>query len=203
MLAQSRYVILAAVAFDESGMNALHEAARCAQLRPDAELHLVHVLSEETASGAASELLALNAKLLGAPEQLRRLVDMLGLDRPFRVTAHLRAGQPSDCILQTAVDLDADLLVVGTRKRRGMEKLIFGSSTERVLRHAHCPVLVAMPKNHLRSTHTGTIDPPCTECLSMRCASSGNRFWCERHARTRMLVHIYEPSAPQTPVLVR
>ena len=45
-------------------------------------------------------------------------------------------------ILETAESIGADLLVMGSHGRRGLEKLVLGSVTAQVLSHAHLPVLV-------------------------------------------------------------
>ena len=45
-------------------------------------------------------------------------------------------------ILETAQSVDADLIVMGSHGRRGLEKLVLGSVTQRVLGETHLPVLV-------------------------------------------------------------
>jgi nucleotide-binding universal stress UspA family protein len=45
-------------------------------------------------------------------------------------------------ILDTAESINADLVVMGSHGRRGLEKLVLGSVTAQVLSHAHLPVLV-------------------------------------------------------------
>jgi len=45
-------------------------------------------------------------------------------------------------ILETAESVGADLLVMGSHGRRGLERLVLGSVTAQVLSHAHLPVLV-------------------------------------------------------------
>lgn len=45
-------------------------------------------------------------------------------------------------ILEAAEALEADLVVMGSQGRRGLDKLILGSVTAQVLSHAHLPVLV-------------------------------------------------------------
>ena len=45
-------------------------------------------------------------------------------------------------ILETAQSIGADLIVMGSHGRRGIEKLVLGSVTQRVLGDAHLPVLV-------------------------------------------------------------
>jgi nucleotide-binding universal stress UspA family protein len=45
-------------------------------------------------------------------------------------------------ILETAAHIGADLIVIASHGRKGLEKLILGSVTSQVLSHAHLPVLV-------------------------------------------------------------
>ncbi len=45
-------------------------------------------------------------------------------------------------IVDTAVAIGADLIVMGSHGRTGIEKLLLGSVTQRVLQDAKCPVLV-------------------------------------------------------------
>jgi nucleotide-binding universal stress UspA family protein len=45
-------------------------------------------------------------------------------------------------ILEMATEVGADLIVMGSHGRKGLEKLILGSVTSQVLSHAHLPVLV-------------------------------------------------------------
>jgi len=45
-------------------------------------------------------------------------------------------------ILETAESLGADLIVMGSHGRRGLEKMVLGSVAQRVLSHAHLPVFV-------------------------------------------------------------
>jgi nucleotide-binding universal stress UspA family protein len=191
------YVILAALSFDETGDSALREATQVAEGNPASELHLVHVVVEQEPTETNSDLLSLDKRLTRAPEQIKQRVDALWKDNPRKVIAHLRAGIPARSILQTAVDLDADLIVVGSHQRAGMEKLMLGSVAEHVLRHAHCPVLVAVPKNYAGKTKSQSIEPPCPDCVAMRTKTHGDKYWCERHLRTYAQPHVYEPSPRQ------
>lgn len=188
------YIILAALALDETGVLALREAARVAQQRPGSELHLVHVVLEEAPATSALELTSLDQRLAAAPAQIRQYVEQVWSETPSRVVAHLRAGQPSRSILQTAVDINADLVVVGTHRRAGLKKLILGSIAEQVLDHAHCPVLIALPKDYSGKIASDTIQPPCPDCVQLRAQTSGEQYWCERHSRSYHKPHVYEPS---------
>jgi nucleotide-binding universal stress UspA family protein len=53
----------------------------------------------------------------------------------------LKSGNIVDGILQAAADFGADLIAMATAGRHGVLDAVFGSTTERVLRHAPCPVL--------------------------------------------------------------
>ncbi|MBX3330147.1 MAG: universal stress protein [Nitrospira sp.] len=54
---------------------------------------------------------------------------------------HLREGIPSEQIGQAALEQRADLVVVGTHGRTGLEHIMLGSTAERVIKQAPCPVL--------------------------------------------------------------
>ncbi|MDP3169424.1 MAG: universal stress protein, partial [Polaromonas sp.] len=45
-------------------------------------------------------------------------------------------------ILETAGSVGADLIVMGSHGRRGLEKLVLGSVAAQVLAHAHLPILI-------------------------------------------------------------
>jgi nucleotide-binding universal stress UspA family protein len=49
-------------------------------------------------------------------------------------------------ILRVAEDIDAGLIVMGTRRRGGVQRALVGSVCDTVVRHAHCPVLVVRPE---------------------------------------------------------
>ena len=59
-----------------------------------------------------------------------------------RYTVRRELGHPVDRILTTAVDVKADLIVMGSRGLGGFERLLMGSVSGGVLHHAHCPVLI-------------------------------------------------------------
>lgn len=59
------------------------------------------------------------------------------------VTAFVLSGRPADAIIETAKERNADLIVLGSHGRTGVERLLMGSVAERVIVLASCPVLVA------------------------------------------------------------
>lgn len=62
----------------------------------------------------------------------------------------LRNGGPANEILDAAVELNADLIVIPTHGRKGLKRLILGSVAEQVIRHSRIPVL-SIPASHDRS----------------------------------------------------
>lgn len=71
----------------------------------------------------------------------------LKLDTVQGVTPDLlvEAGDAGPVILDRAVGLGADLIVMGTHGRRGFDRLLHGSVTNRVLQRAPCPVMTIPP----------------------------------------------------------
>jgi len=63
-------------------------------------------------------------------------------DKITRVTRSTPSGDPASVITASAASYDADLIVVGARGHGGMTRLLLGSVSEKVLRHARCPVLI-------------------------------------------------------------
>ncbi|WP_299056191.1 universal stress protein [uncultured Nocardioides sp.] len=58
---------------------------------------------------------------------------------------HGDVGDPSDQVVQVAQRLGARLVVVGLRARSPVGKLVFGSTAQRILLDATCPVLAVKP----------------------------------------------------------
>ena len=59
-----------------------------------------------------------------------------------QVEIAVEQGAPFDAITHFAKEGHYDLIVVGTHGRTGIRHALLGSVAERVVRHAHCPVLV-------------------------------------------------------------
>lgn len=78
---------------------------------------------------------------------IARLDETVDSERSLGTTASpaFRMGDPQHALIETAQELGADLLVVGTRGATGLEHLLLGSTAERVLERAPCPVLTVHP----------------------------------------------------------
>jgi len=60
----------------------------------------------------------------------------------MQVTHFTDYGSTADGIIHCAKEFGADLIVIGTHNRHGLERLLMGSVAEHVVRHADVPVLV-------------------------------------------------------------
>lgn len=61
---------------------------------------------------------------------------------------HARIGHAAEEILSVAREVGADLVIVGSKGLVGVERLVLGSVSERVVREAGCTVEVARPKTY-------------------------------------------------------
>ncbi len=55
---------------------------------------------------------------------------------------HLRLGGAAEEIVALAEDIEAGLIAMGSRGRGGIRRALMGSVSERVVRHAHCAVMI-------------------------------------------------------------
>lgn len=65
-----------------------------------------------------------------------------------RFYVHARIGTPATEILALAEEIGAELIVIGSHGKTGVERFLLGSVSERVVREARCPVLVARAKTY-------------------------------------------------------
>jgi len=61
---------------------------------------------------------------------------------------HARIGKPAEEILGLATDVSADLVFIGSHGKTGIERVVLGSVSERVVREAKCPVMVVRAKTY-------------------------------------------------------
>jgi len=75
-------------------------------------------------------------------EKNAKVVKEAALKEGVAVKAFVLSGRPADAIIETAQEKNADLIVLGSHGRTGVERLLMGSVAERVIVLASCPVLV-------------------------------------------------------------
>ena len=65
--------------------------------------------------------------------------DLKGVER------HIAVGDPSDEIIKLAETIGADLIIMGTHGRKGLDRVVFGSVAENVIRNSPIPVMTVNP----------------------------------------------------------
>jgi nucleotide-binding universal stress UspA family protein len=136
--------ILVAMDFSDCSKRALELAVGLAE-KLDAQLTLTHAW-ELPNFGYGSELYLPSDLLTSFEDAARARLDEALLTvkaRLPRAASLLRSGAPWQQILKAAELAGADLIVVGTHGRRGLNRALVGSVAERVVRMADVPVLSA------------------------------------------------------------
>ena len=131
-------VILAPVDFSDPSHTSLEFALMLARLT-GAALHVLHAQDPLLAEGARQAGFDLSRD---TEEELGRFVADASPLSGVAPHTHAVTGPAVDTIVQTAQQLGADLIVVGSHGISGAERLVFGSTTEGLLRRATTSVLV-------------------------------------------------------------
>jgi nucleotide-binding universal stress UspA family protein len=142
--------ILVPVDFSPSSHRAVREAAHL--VRAEGELVLLHVLGKFEPALPFSKTnrrtvaaLARRARA-DATAALREIAESL----PGRVRTRILAGVAHEEILAEARRVKADAIVIGVHGNTLSDRLLMGSTTERVVRKARIPVVVTPAVNHRR-----------------------------------------------------
>jgi universal stress protein A len=143
--------ILVPVDFSPLSKKALHYAARMAQ-EFGAEVNIFHVVEPEIPPAFDGYMIAPPAISTGASDsctgQLKGLVNLVRKAGVEQVKSTARTGFAAFEIVEAAKDLDVDLIVIATHGYTGWKHFTIGSTAERVVRAAPCPVLVVRAKEH-------------------------------------------------------
>jgi len=142
-------VILVPIDFSSHSRKTLDYASRFAA-RHGASIRLLHIFQlpeyavtqyEHRQQGCDE----LRSQVSWAEEAAQENLDALEqelLNKGLNAKGYLRVGYPFEEIVLMANDPDVDLVIIGTHGRSGIKRLLVGSTAERVVEHAPCPVLV-------------------------------------------------------------
>jgi universal stress protein E len=142
---------LATTDFSTRSQHAVVRAALlCGQFK--AELQLLHVVDDDQPADAVEQGTRQATSLLRAIAA--RVPNESGKE-PMTI---VRTGDPFQEIVQVATDNDADLIVMGSHRRRILRDVIVGTTIERVMRTGHHPVLMVNtePKRSYRRVMAAT-----------------------------------------------
>jgi nucleotide-binding universal stress UspA family protein len=142
--------LLCAIDFSESSMAALQFALSLAE-ESDARLTMLHVLEwpwEEPPSPRLEDLPVEQGAALAEYRRYREKMAVMRLEalaaapRLSQLPAvRLSNGKPHVQILEVAQEEGSDLIVIGVHGRNPFDMMVFGSTTNQVVRGAACPVL--------------------------------------------------------------
>ena len=115
--------------------------------RCGAELFIISVVPTETASPFDIVHSEMQHEMIAQKEFRdgeKNVNDLLVIAKQegVKVEGHIIQGRPYEAIVENAREKGADLIVMGSHGRTGMERLLMGSVTERVVGNADCSVLV-------------------------------------------------------------
>ncbi|PLX65870.1 MAG: universal stress protein [Denitrovibrio sp.] len=143
--------ILYTTDFSDPSACALNYAAEMAK-KFDAELVMLHVLLDESQM-VSFYLPQLTVKNLskdmedGATAKMEEFINETAVLNGLEYTCVMVKGIADDEIIKYSKENDIDMIIIGTHGRTGFEHVIFGSTAEKVVRAASCPVLTVHCKN--------------------------------------------------------
>lgn len=139
--------ILAATDLSDTAAAALEWAQ---EIAGDHQAHL-HIVHGSNLVGWSTDYLEIDARI---PTQIQeatrqKLTQIADKHRQggLQVSSEVKPGEPCDVILSAAEARRVDLIVVGTRGQRGLDYLLLGSTAQRVVQRAACPVLTVHPQD--------------------------------------------------------
>jgi nucleotide-binding universal stress UspA family protein len=183
--------VLGAIDYRDQSDLVVRFAIDIARPHPAAEVHFLHVSPAAPEDvGAGARTTALFVEWLGG-----RLRTIGNVPSYLRIIAHEAHGDPATVIVHTAHQLSTDLIVIGTRERRGVERLM-GSVVDSVIRNAHNPVLVVRPK--AREQTDVQIEAACPRCIDVRMRTKGAELWCDQHVERHGRRHTYYDNHAQS-----
>lgn len=133
--------ILVPVDFSEHSQNAVRYAVGFAkQFRAD--LILVHIVEQMVYPGDwMYPPLAVSDFATEKREQITERLKQLGSEAGVKAKSIVRLGRAWQEVTEIAKEEKADLLVIATHGYTGLKHVLLGSVAEKIVRHAHCPVL--------------------------------------------------------------
>jgi len=133
--------ILSPVDFSLCSKKSLHYAAAFAK-QFGAQLTLIFVLQSYPPVLELAEIDPI-AEARAELEDLRKSIAHI-----VPAEAVMRRGEPYREIIRAASELQIDLIILATHGRSGFARMLLGSTAEKVVRHAGCPVLVVRENEH-------------------------------------------------------
>ena len=138
--------ILVATDFSAASGKAARYAAGIAR-HFGSRMEIVHIFDPSVVTSYEEAIIAMPAvdRKQISDENLSCFVNNLHLEGIETSILATEGHRPADALLEIAGEHQADLIVAGTEAKSGLARLILGSTAEKVLRGATCPVLTVGP----------------------------------------------------------
>jgi nucleotide-binding universal stress UspA family protein len=111
------------------------------------------------------------------------------------VYAQTDSDSPPDAIVDRAEEQDIDLVVMGTRGRRGMDRLLSGSVSEEVVRRAPCPVFTVLAREDGAGPEIGRVLAPVDLSDQSELVMNHAAALSESYSAPLDLLHVVEEAA--------
>ncbi len=111
-------------------------------------LHVVEPIATPDFAKSFPVALADDQVMAGCKRHLERVVSDLEIKPKLMEKVLVRRGRAFNEIADAARTLKVDLIIISTHGYTGLKHALLGSTAERVVRHAPCPVLVVRPREH-------------------------------------------------------
>jgi len=147
--------IVIALDFNSNGQQVAQKGYQLATSM-DAEIVLLHVMAETGyySTYEYSPVMGFNnfnttdVLIPDAIGEIRQAVEVFlektkqDLGGGNNIQTLVKDGDPASTIIDTATSLQADIIVLGSHSRRGLEKILMGSVAEKVLHHSEIPLFI-------------------------------------------------------------
>ena len=134
--------ILLAVDGSEHAAHAAKVASEMAHCMKSAELRIVVVYDPVPQYlGEPNLQLALNTRLKEAQAILKKAIELIG-NSHIDLHTEMIEGNPAEAIIEVAKTRRSDVIIMGSRGLGRLVGLLLGSTSQKVVSHAPCPVLI-------------------------------------------------------------
>lgn len=142
--------VVVAYDFSPSAEAALARAVEVAARAPQHVLHVIAALEQHAGFGTLHTVTYETAEQVQTTigERIQQAFAGRPTSAEVQFFVHARIGRPAEEILELAREVGADMIFIGSHGKTGLERMLLGSTSERVVREALCPVMVVRPKTY-------------------------------------------------------
>jgi nucleotide-binding universal stress UspA family protein len=140
--------------FSHSAHAALQRAVAIASRAPTHVLHVICVIDPSSPIPSIPSYEGVDYMYAARVQEvlavhIQQELELADVQSRVHFFVHARIGEkPANEILELAREIGADLIIVGSHGLTGVERLLVGSTSEKIVREAGCSVEIARPKKY-------------------------------------------------------